>query len=64
MKTSDQYEFCVFKIPENGGRLIWEITNRCNYSCKYCIFSSGKAPIEEELSTAQVFAALLEMWEF
>lgn len=45
--------FCKFKIPHDHGRVIWEITNECNYGCKYCIFSSsGKVP-EGELNTSE-----------
>ena len=36
----NRYPFCLFRIPENGGRVLWEITNTCNYNCSYCIFSS------------------------
>lgn len=32
---------CMFRIPKDGGRVLWEITNKCNYKCKYCIFNSG-----------------------
>jgi len=32
---------CMFRIPQDGGRVLWEITNKCNYKCKYCIFNSG-----------------------
>lgn len=47
-------DFCKFRIPENGGRVIWEVTNECNYACSYCIFAStGKKP-ENELSFEKV----------
>jgi MoaA/NifB/PqqE/SkfB family radical SAM enzyme len=49
---------CLFRIPKNGGRALWEITNRCNYSCSYCIFSAQKKPIEGELTTSEVKSAL------
>ncbi|EKE28542.1 MAG: Heme d1 biosynthesis protein [uncultured bacterium (gcode 4)] len=64
MKTLDPYNFCLFKIPTEGGRLIWEITNRCNYSCKYCIFRSGKTDTSDELTTAEIISSLDDMWEF
>ncbi len=32
---------CMFRVPEDSGRVLWEITNKCNYKCKYCIFNSG-----------------------
>lgn len=58
---SSQYSFCKFKIPENGGRVIWELTNECNYGCKYCIFSStGRRPVGE-LTTQEVFHTLEEL---
>ena len=37
-----------------GGRVIWEITNLCNYSCKYCIFSCDKKRLPNELNTDQI----------
>jgi len=51
---SEDYSFCLFRIPENGARVIWEITNSCNYSCGYCIFSSEKAKIAGELTFEEV----------
>ncbi|MGV8086498.1 MAG: radical SAM/SPASM domain-containing protein [Candidatus Woesearchaeota archaeon] len=56
-KTED-YSFCLFRIPEKGARVIWEITNSCNYPCGYCIFSSEKGIIPGELSTEEVFRML------
>lgn len=53
--------FCKFRIPENSGRVIWEITNECNYGCKYCIFAStGKKP-HGELNTNEVFSVIKEL---
>lgn len=53
--------FCKFRIPENAGRVIWEVTNECNYGCKYCIFAStGKKP-EGELTTQEIFSALNQL---
>lgn len=47
-------DFCKFRIPEKGGRVIWEITNECNYACSYCIFAStGKKP-DNELSFSKI----------
>lgn len=58
---SSQYSFCKFKIPEKGGRVIWELTNECNYGCKYCIFSStGRKPVGE-LTREEVFHTLEEL---
>ena len=60
---NNEYSFCKFRIPENGNRVIWEITNECNYGCKYCIFAStGKKP-EGELNTLQIFSVLKELKE-
>jgi MoaA/NifB/PqqE/SkfB family radical SAM enzyme/dephospho-CoA kinase len=53
--------FCKFKIPMNGGRVIWEVTNECNYGCKYCIFASTGRKPEGELSTPEIFSALNQL---
>ena len=53
--------FCKFKIPVNGGRVIWEVTNECNYGCKYCIFASTGRKPEGELSTDEIFSALQQL---
>jgi MoaA/NifB/PqqE/SkfB family radical SAM enzyme/dephospho-CoA kinase len=58
---SKKYLSCVFRIPNNGGRVLWELTNSCNYCCKYCIFSSERMKIPNELSTNEVFRSLLEL---
>ncbi|MDO8507908.1 MAG: radical SAM protein [bacterium] len=34
--------------------MIWEITNRCNYRCPHCIFSSTAKKPKDELSTGEV----------
>ena len=53
--------FCKFRIPNNSGRVIWEVTNECNYSCSYCIFAStGKKP-EGELSFDKIVKTLHEL---
>jgi MoaA/NifB/PqqE/SkfB family radical SAM enzyme len=57
----DDYSFCLFRIPENGGRVIWQITNSCNYSCVYCIFSAQKRKIEGELNTEEAMNLLDEL---
>lgn len=44
---------CMFRIPSDGGRVLWELTNKCNYNCKYCIFNSGKC-FDEELSLEEI----------
>lgn len=52
----------MFRIPKDGGRVLWEITNRCNYACKYCIFSSGKGNIKEELSFSECMKTIDDLW--
>lgn len=56
--TSD---FCLFRIPKNGGRVIWEVTNKCNYGCLYCIFSSTNKIKDNELSTEQALNLVNEI---
>lgn len=41
---------CKFSIPKEGKKAIWEITNQCNYLCKYCIFASNSQKSDKELS--------------
>lgn len=53
ISTNNKYAFCLFRIPEDGGRVIWEITNRCNYRCPHCIFSSTAKKPKDELSTGE-----------
>ena len=59
----NRYPFCLFRIPENGGRVLWEITNTCNYHCSYCIFSSEAKKYEDELTTDEVKRAIKELKE-
>ena len=59
----NRYPFCLFRIPENGGRVLWEITNTCNYHCSYCIFSSEAKKYEDELKTDEVKRAIKELKE-
>lgn len=49
--NENDYSFCLFKIPQNGGRVLWEVTNLCNYNCVYCIFNSSAKKIDGELTT-------------
>lgn len=56
--TSD---FCLFRIPSNGGRVIWEVTNRCNYQCPYCIFSSSNERKSKELTFEQALNLIGEI---
>jgi len=52
-------DFCKFSFGEKTNKVIWEITNQCNYSCEYCIFSStgkkprGELPYHKVLDTLQ-----------
>lgn len=59
----NRYPFCLFIIPENGGRVLWEITNTCNYHCSYCIFSSETIKYENELMTDEVKRTIKELKE-
>jgi len=51
----------LFRIPSRGGRVIWEITNQCNYHCPYCIFSAQHRRPDQELSTARVQKIVIEL---
>jgi MoaA/NifB/PqqE/SkfB family radical SAM enzyme len=53
---------CLFRIPENGGRVLWQITNLCNYECSYCIFSSGAFKPKGELSIDTVCRVIDELY--
>jgi MoaA/NifB/PqqE/SkfB family radical SAM enzyme len=53
--------YCIFRLPENNGRALWEITQQCNYPCGYCIFSAEHGVIPGELKTEQVFDTLKEL---
>ncbi len=57
-KEIARYPFCVFRIPETGGRVVWELTDRCNYTCDYCGFSITHSKPEEELTTEEMFSTL------
>ena len=52
---------CKFTIPNDGGKVIWEITHNCNYGCSYCIFSCTKKRVEGELSTEECFHVIDEL---
>ena len=60
MHKKNSYDFCLFSIPPDGKRVIWEITNTCNYACSYCIFSSGAQKHTDELTTQEVIRTLKE----
>ncbi len=63
--TTDRkdYSFCLFTIKPDGARVIWEVTNTCNYECSYCIFSSKREHKKNELSTQKMKDSLKEMRE-
>lgn len=56
-------DFCKFNITPKNMRVLWEINNNCNYTCLYCIFSSGlktppsQVPQERLLDIARSFSA-------
>lgn len=54
----DNTDFCLFRIPKKGGRVIWEVTNSCNYGCRYCIFSSTSRKPAEELDTERIYQTI------
>ena len=57
----NNFSFCKFHFPNNIRKIIWEITNQCNYSCEYCIFSStGKKP-RGELSFEQCIQTIEQL---
>lgn len=57
----DDYSFCKFSILPNINKIIWEITNECNYTCEYCIFSSTGRKPRGELSFEKVIETLNEL---
>jgi len=52
---------CKFTLPNNEGKVIWEITHSCNYGCSYCIFSCNKELIKGELTTKECFHVIDEL---
>lgn len=54
---------CRFRIPESGGRVLWQITNKCNYACRYCIFRSRPDKIPGELTTKEACRVMDELKE-
>ena len=50
--------FCRFRIPARGKRVIWEVTNACNYGCRYCIFASTTRTPPGELSPEEAAATV------
>ena len=52
---------CKFTLPNNEGKVIWEITHQCNYNCSYCIFSCNNKKIDNELTTEECFHVIDEL---
>lgn len=52
---------CKFTLPNNEGKVIWEITHQCNYGCSYCIFSCNNKKIDNELTTEECFHIIDEL---
>ncbi len=64
MSDKDDYKFCLFDIKADGWRVIWEITNTCNYSCVYCIFSAKHWKVKGELDTNQAFELIQQLKDY
>lgn len=54
---------CKFRIPNDSSKVLWEITNQCNYTCKYCIFSSNSKKDLRELSTDECIKVIDELYD-
>lgn len=55
-------EFCLFKVDKK--RVIWEITNYCNYQCKHCCASANKIDTKNELTKEQCYSILEQLNDF
>ena len=55
-------EFCLFKIDQK--RVIWEVTNYCNYQCKHCCASASKKDTTTEIETERFLTILDELKNF
>ena len=55
---------CKFTLPNNEGKVIWEITHQCNYGCSYCMFSCNKKRKENELTTEECFHVIDELVKY
>lgn len=47
---------CKFRVPHGAKRAVFEITNRCNLSCPYCVAVANHD--KNDLSTKQIFTVL------
>lgn len=52
---------CKFKKIPGSRRVIWAITNYCNYACRYCIFSSGPKFELKQITTADAERIILRL---
>lgn len=44
---------CTFGIPQEGVRISWEITHRCNFNCKHCCVNA-KPDLKEHYSLSAI----------
>ena len=58
---TDEFALCSYRIPEHCGRVLWQVTNLCNYQCPYCIFSSSPEKIPDELTAQQALPVLEDL---
>jgi MoaA/NifB/PqqE/SkfB family radical SAM enzyme len=56
-----EWSCCRFRMPRRGARAIWQVTNSCNYACRYCIFSSAPQKVAGELSTEEALRVIDEL---
>ncbi|HXF66154.1 MAG TPA: heme d1 biosynthesis radical SAM protein NirJ [Burkholderiales bacterium] len=48
----------------SGPVVIWNLVRRCNLACKHCYSISADRDFPGELSTAEVFAVMEDLWNF
>lgn len=63
MSDSLQTVNCKFSFAGNQKKVIWELTNTCNYACDYCIFASNGRENPHELSLEKIKSTLKELKE-
>lgn len=49
---------CKFTLHAGERKVLWQLTNRCNYQCSYCIFASGPRRDKEELTQQEVLRVI------
>lgn len=52
---------CKFSFSASEKKVIWEITNTCNYACSYCIFASNGRVNPNELSLEKIVKTIDEL---